>query len=281
MRKTSFLPWLVVLAVAIGLPCVHPAAAAQQDAPAQAAVQGGQNQSAVSLVPSRHDLEALSVEDLEERGDLYRARKDYLNAIEVFEIAIKKRPSTDLYNKEAVALLMLQRSGDARKVLNKALKLDKNCAEAWANLAVAFYQQKKYTGAIERFLKAIALKPDVASFHSSLGTVYMDRKDYKIAVIEYHRALELDPEVFEHSSPYGVTGKLTHPEERARFDFEMARIFASIGDIEHALKSLRRAMEEGYPDIKAVYKDKEFEKLRTDERFIALMKDKPAPLPAQ
>ncbi len=249
--------------------------------PLRAWCRTGRTSPRFSLAPSSVNLASLSAEELEERGEICRAQRDYLGAIEAFELAIKKKPSSDLYNKDAISLIMLKRFGEARKVLDRSLKLNPNCAETWNNLAVIFYEQRKYSGAIQRFKKAIELNPDFASFHSSLGTVYMDTKQYREAVVEYRRALELDPDIFESNSPYAVAGKLARPEDRARFDFEMARIFASVGDIDHALKSLRRALEEGYPDVKAVYRDKEFEKLRADERFTALMKEKPVSMPSQ
>ncbi len=52
------------------------------------------------------------------------------------------------------------------------------------------------------------------------------------------------------------------PEERARFEYLIAKLYAKQGNSDHALQYLRRAMEEGYPGIDDVYKDADFEGVR-------------------
>jgi uncharacterized protein YehS (DUF1456 family) len=69
------------------------------------------------------------------------------------------------------------------------------------------------------------------------------------------------------------------PEDRAAFSFMVARLYAQAGDVDHSLEYLRKAMEEGYKNIKKVYTDSEFATLRTDKRFEELMSQKPLPLP--
>ena len=55
-------------------------------------------------------------------------------------------------------------------------------------------------------------------------------------------------------------------------------MYAQAGDIDHSLEYLRKAMEEGYKDIKKVYTDSEFASLREDKRFSELMAQKPQPI---
>jgi len=277
MARNCFAASLLVLALV-------PAAAFGSNNPSrhtvsQQAPQSGAQTSA-SLAPGEN-LAALSAAELEARGDASRARKEYLNAIDYYRVALKKAPTAALHNKLAMAFILMGRPGDAKKELDRATRMEPTNPSYWNNLGVTFYMRKKYLAAIKDFRRAIELNPDEASFHNSLGTTYMDNKEYGLAAVEYRRALELDPGVFERSSPYGVSGRLTTPEDVARYNFEMARLFASLGDNEHALHCLRRALEDGYPRINDVYKDKEFTKLRSDERFTALMKDRPPALPHQ
>lgn len=252
---------------------------------------GGQS---MSLAPPAPDLSALSVQELEERADILRARKDYLDALDYYNAAIKRQPSAVLYNKLAMAYILMGRYPDSRKQLKKSLKLQKNYADAYNNMGVTFYMEarqraakegsgapKRYGTAIKNFKKAITIAPDNASYHSSLGTVYMDNNQMDLAMAEYRAALAIDPEVFDHSSPFGVSGALRSPEDRARHAYELAKLYASIGDKERALRLLRKAMEEGYPEIGNAYKEKSFAVLREDERFMTLMKERPVAIPQQ
>jgi len=52
-----------------------------------------------------------------------------------------------------------------------------------------------------------------------------------------------------------------------------------MGSFERSLQYLRKAMEEGYKEIKMVYKDSEFSDLRKDPRFAQLMAAKPPAIP--
>ena len=95
----------------------------------------------------------------------------------------------------------------------------------------------------------------------------------------YERALELDPEVFQRTSRAGVQAQLPSPEDRARYDYTVAKLYAKMGFSDHSLEYLRKAMEAGYKDLNNVYKDVEFTELRKSPRFTELMASKTIPIP--
>lgn len=220
-----------------------------------------------------------SVDELDARGDELRGQKAYLDALDYYRAALAKKPSAPLYNKAGVTELQLRRDKESTKDFERAVKLDRQSADAWNNLGVAWYLQQKYGKAIKQYEKAIKLKADVASFHNNLGAAYYAKKEWEKASVEYGQALQLDPDIFERTSRVGVTAQLPSPEERARFEYLVARLYARQGDADRALQYLRRAMEEGYPGINDVYKDSDFEGLRQDTRFTQLMAAKPAAIP--
>ena len=80
-------------------------------------------------------------------------------------------------------------------------------------------------------------------------------------------------------SRIGVMAQSSSPEDRAAFSFMVAKVYAQAGDFDRSLEYLRKAMEEGYKDIRKVYTDSEFATLRTDKRFEELMSQKPQPIP--
>lgn len=223
-------------------------------------------------------LKDASPQELEDRGDSLRDQKNYLDAIDCYEAAFKKQHSAILQNKIGMTYLSMGNLGKAEKSLKKAIKSDRKYAEAYNNLGVVFYLKKKYGSAEKNYLKALAIH-DSASFHSNLGTVYMERKKYQEGMAEYEKAYQLDPGVFERSSRNGVSARMQSPEDRARFFYVMAKLYASNGDLDHSLEYLKKSLEDGYPDIDKVYKDSEFVTLRKDQRFTALMAQRPAPIP--
>lgn len=229
------------------------------------------------------DLSQLSIEELEKMGDQQRARKEYLQAIDSFKAALKKKPPHKmvavLQNKIGMAYIGMADKDKARKALKSAIKADKQYAEAYNNLGVVYYLDKKYGRAIKEYRRALALRETSASFHSNLGTVYLQNKDLERGIAEYRRAYELDPTIFDRSSQVGVAARMAAPEDRARFSYIVAKLYASSGDFDRALLALRRAMEDGYGEIDKVYKEPEFAKLREDQRFADLMASRPPAIP--
>jgi tetratricopeptide (TPR) repeat protein len=90
-------------------------------------------------------------------------------------------------------------------------------------------------------------------------------------VAAYQHALELDPDVFTRTSRGGVQAQLPSPEDRARYDYTVAKLYAKMGFSDQSLEYLRKAMENGYKDLKSVYKDVEFAQLRKSPKFTELM----------
>lgn len=228
-----------------------------------------------TVAPTLAEMRSMSAEQLDERGDQLRIIKDYLSALDCYREAIRKHSTANSYNKVAISELLLRRAAEAEKAAKKAVRKDKHLAEAWNNLGVSYYMQRKLEEARRTYNRAISLKPDVASFHNNLAAALMDSRQFESGMAEYRKAFDLDPSFFEHVSQNGVSAHLGSPQDRAQFSFVMARLFAGNGDLDRTLHFLRSAMEDGYPKINDVYRDKEFAHVRNDQRFLALMKDRP------
>jgi tetratricopeptide (TPR) repeat protein len=209
---------------------------------------------------------------LEEQGDRLRAEKLYLDALDYYYAALGKKPNdAHLLNKIGITNLMMQRYKDARKAFEHAIKADHEFADAYNNLGVVFYEAKKYGAAVKQYEKAIQKDKNSASFFSNLGAAHFSKKEFERAVAAYQHALELDPEVFERTSRAGVQAQLPSPDDRARYDYTVAKLYAKMGFSEQSLEYLRKAIEAGYKDLKNVYKDVEFAELRKNPRFTELM----------
>jgi len=221
-----------------------------------------------------------SAVDLESRGDQLRAVKLYLDALDYYHAAMAKEPtSSRLWNKIGIAQLMMQRYGEAKKSFEKSIKADRKFADAYNNLGVVMYEARKFGAAVKEYHKAIAIDGTSASFYSNLGAALFSKKEFDPAVVAYQKAVELDPDVFERSSRGGVTAQLPSPEDRAHYDYTVAKLYAKMGFSDRSLEYLRKAMEENYKDFKNVYKDAEFAELRKDKRFTELVAAKNVTLP--
>ena len=221
-----------------------------------------------------------TVADLDQRGDQLRTEKLYLDALDYYRAALAKQPhSAALLNKIGITELMMQRYHEARKAFDQSIKSDRKFADAYNNLGVVYYEERKYGSAVKEYRRAIAIDSNSASFYSNLGAALFSKKEFEPAVLAYQRAVELDPDVFERTSRGGVQAQLPSPQDRARYDYTVAKLYAKMGFSDRSLEYLRKAMEEGYKDFKNVYKDSEFAELRKDKRFTELMALKPATLP--
>ncbi len=219
-------------------------------------------------------------EELEKQGDRLRTDKDFLDALDYYQAALKlDRNDAGLYNKAGICQLMMQRFKDAKKSFERAIKADRKHSDAYNNLGVIYYQTRNYNKAIKQYEKAIALRDDAASYYSNLGAAYFGKKQFEKAVPNYAKALSLDPEIFDRVSRAGVMAQLPSPEDRAHYDYVLAKLYAQMGENDRSLHYLKKAMEDGYKDIRNVYKDNEFTQLRKDPRFVELMAAKPPAIP--
>jgi tetratricopeptide (TPR) repeat protein len=222
-----------------------------------------------------------SAKELERTGDALQADKNYLDALDYYQAAlVKDTHNAVLLNKIGISDLQLHHYLDARKNFERSIRADKTYANAYANLGVVFYEQGNYPRSIHYYDKAIQLDKDEAVFYNNRAASLFVRKEFDKATADYAKAFALDPDIFERSERGGgVQARLPSPQDRARYDYVLAKLYAKNGMPERSLHYLRKAMEDGYRDIKNVYKDQEFTELRKDPRFVELMASKPLSIP--
>jgi tetratricopeptide (TPR) repeat protein len=223
--------------------------------------------------------ENMNVAELEKAGDSARTAKDYESAIVYFEAAVRKdKKNAKLFNKLGLSYLKANRLPDARASFEKAVKTNSKYADALNNLGAVYFVQKNLNGATKYFKKAVAMDETRPVFHVNLGAAWFGQNKVDRAIAEYGRALQLDPTVLSRTNNGGVTAQVTTAEERARYDYMLAKIYARLGNPEECLRCLRKAKEEGYRNIANVYKDEEFSQLWQDARLAEIA---PPPPPKQ
>src|SRR5215467_321565 len=205
---------------------------------------------------------------LEERGDIMMARKMYREAIETFQSDSNK--TAVIYNKIGIAYHQLQQLEPARRNYEQAVKLKRDYAEALNNIGTVYYAKKSYRRAIGYYKRALKIS-DSASIYSNLGTAYFGRKEYKMATDAYQEALSRDPDVFERKSNYGTLLQDRNVDERARFHYYLAKMYAKTGRNDLAMQYVRKCLEEGFKERDKFSKDPEFEAIRELPEFKDLM----------
>ncbi len=208
----------------------------------------------------------------EVRGDIFMARKMYREAVEAYKEGPK---SAVLFNKTAIAYHQMLELGMAERYYRLAIKADSHYAEAINNLGTVYYARKSYRRAIGEYKKALRINPKSASFWSNLGVGYFARKDYKRAADAWQEALTLDPNVFETRGTQGVLLQERNVEERAKFHYSLAQMYAKKGMNDRAILYIRRALEEGYKERKKIEEDPAFASLKDLPEFKELLATEP------
>lgn len=225
-----------------------------------------------SFVPNAPAAPGLAKVDLtpEMRGDIFMARKMYREAVEMYQQMSQTSPLT--WNKVGIAYHQLGQLNLARKNYERSIKLNANYSEAINNLGTVAYAEKSYRRAVSHYKKALQFASESASIHSNLGTAYFARKKYEMAAVEYQRALELDPNVFENRGSQGTVLQERSVTERAKFHFQLAKLYAKGGQHERAMQYLRKALEEGLTEREKIATDEAFQALRDYPEFQTLLK---------
>jgi tetratricopeptide (TPR) repeat protein len=219
----------------------------------------------------------------EQHGDLYMARKMYREAIDTYKTGLqstqtggsvargKENAEAVIWDKIGVAYHQLGDLNAARKAYERAIKLDKKYADAINNVGTIFYAEKKYRSAISRYNRALQYAPESASIWSNLGTAWYARGKFDLMTQAYAKALQLDPEVFEKHGSVGTRMLDRGVADKARYHFEMARMYAASGKNDLALQYLRKALEEGFKEKEKLTQAKEFTALRETQEYKDLM----------
>lgn len=268
--------WIVSMGVLIGaLSVVSPASGAGQETPS--GLPASSDTLRQQVAPS------VNLSD-EERADLFMARKSYDEAVNYYSRAIKFHPVSaenreqvaGLWNKMGICYQQQMDYGKARGAYKHAIRVKKDFSQAWNNLGTTFYLNRQPKKSIKFYRRAIKLNPMAASFHMNLGTAYFEQKKYKRATAEYRTALQLDPDALTRNSREGTDVETRYAN--SKFFFYMAKIFASVGNQEQAIRYLQRAMEEGFSDRKRILEDPDLKKISQNPAFIGLMKNPPVPI---
>jgi Tfp pilus assembly protein PilF len=122
---------------------------------------------------------------------LYNAG-DLGGAIRQYQAALRLQPSPKVYNDLAVAYYDMGLYDKAIELLQIAVRISPDFADAHNNLGVAYISKRLYSKAIEHLKIAAALDPSFSGTYSNLGLSYEGLGMRADAITNYERALRLD-----------------------------------------------------------------------------------------
>jgi tetratricopeptide (TPR) repeat protein len=220
------------------------------------------------------DPATASAEQLETVADVLRARRFPEDALDYYLYALRRGGSNVmLLNKIGVTQLELRHTGAARTYFQRAIQLQKKDPVAWNNLGAVEYMDGRFSSSISDYSRAIKLDKRSAIYHSNLATALFEEKRYKDARAQFKIALQLDPEVAHHDGTGGLTAHMLSPEDHARYCFEMARLYAELGDETNMLHFLTIASEGGFDVLGEMRSDTTLDRYRKDTRVLLLVQN--------
>ena len=104
------------------------------------------------------------------------------------------------YNNIAIKAYNSQQFKDAEIAFKKAIELDPNYGEAYANLGALYAKFKEYDKAIKLYKKCIKIKPTYAGAYTNLGNALNKTGRHEEAVYFHKTAISLDDKSANHFS---------------------------------------------------------------------------------
>ena len=218
-------------------------------------------------------------------GAVYQTLGRTDEAIAAFQRAIELDPKFAYpHNGLGNAYRDLGRTDEALAAYQRAIELDPKFAYPHNGLGNVYDDLGRTAEAIAAYQRAIELGPKDAYPHNGLGYMYQELGRTDDAIAAYQRAIELDPKLaVPRFSLIACLRKLGREAEAAEHltiareligketEYNRACFEAVCGSVDEALALLKVALEKKQVSLAWARRDPDFEALRSDPRFLALV----------
>jgi len=214
---------------------------------------------------------------------------DWTAAEREFKRAIAINPNyASAHQWYAEYLLKLGRVNEALAELRRAREVDPLSLVIYFVFAKAYLDLGRYDEAMEQCENALGIDPDFGPIHFCIGLLQEDRGDYKKAVPAYQKAMKLTGGLSLAGGrlgySYGILGEKNKAQrllrelkkkrkERYVSSYFIALIHLGLGEIDRTFEWLEKALEERDFGLTNITSFPEFDKLCSDRRLTALLKN--------
>lgn len=196
------------------------------------------------------------------------ARRRYHEAIEAYNRI--PNPSPDVWNKLGVSYQMMLDPKDALRCYKESLRLRPSSGRVLNNLGSVYDSLGDHAQAERKYRQALKLDPANANAAMNLGTNLMAQNKFREGLEMYRHAAAIDPDIFDGVDAT-LTAANTYPQRVASINYYKARTFAQAGMTGRAIKYLRRAIDEGFVNLRMLAQDSSFVELRKTLAFQRLL----------
>jgi tetratricopeptide (TPR) repeat protein len=195
-------------------------------------------------------------------------RQRYEAAIASYQ---KADPVTaDVWNKLGIANQLMFNQQEAYRCYQEAIRLNPKNPNTLNNLGTLYDSMKRFRDAEKMFKGATEIDPHFALAYKNLGTSLVSQHEYDRGWAAYQKAMALDPKIFRNQASLRVENPGT-PQDRGAMNYFMAKGCVRAGMSDCAIDHLRRALNEGFTNVKKIGADNEFAGLRGLPAFDQLL----------
>ena len=219
---------------------------------------------------------------------LMLSRWDWANSQKEFTLALELNPNyATAHHWYSQWFLNMGRLEESLRLISRAAELDPVSQAILKDKGLALYYNRQYDEAIEMARRTLELDPNYAAAHRLLSLAYQGKGAFDEAIVENEKWGALTRNKVETTVAlaqlYAVSGqteeakKLLDVVEQDQLVIDqayrgLALIYAALGENDSAFKCLEQSYERHEEAILSLKVDPKVDPLRSDPRFVALLK---------